>query len=296
MKLAGDNLEEYKGNADEYFAKPPKQRAAIIFCGPLVNYIFGILCFWLIFFVGYPTLTTKVGGLIEGFGAKDAGMQVGDKIVAVDDKKVDSWEDLQNIIQKQKTASIVRLSIIRDNKEYTAEVTIKEKQLDGILGQKRNVGLIGINPADEIIKVRHSFLQSFLLGIDKTWDLTIMTYKAIWRMITGKLPLRESVTGPLGIFYITSKVASLGIIAILHLVAVLNISLAIFNLLPLPVLDGGHIILLGIERVTGRPLGLKAERIITQIGFSLIIALAIFVTYNDLVRFYGDKISKWFIK
>ena len=294
VKLAGDNPEEYRGNSDEYLSRPPKQRAAIVFFGPLLNYILGFLCFWLIFFLGYPTLTTKVGGLIDGLGAKDAGVQIGDKIVAVDGKRVDFWEEIQNIIQAKKTGSTVTLSILRDNKEYRIGVKIKERELDTPLGQKRSIGLIGITPQDEIVIVRHGFLQSFVLGIGKTLELTVMTYKAIWRMLTGKLALRESVTGPLGIFYITSKAASLGIIAVLHLIAALSVSLAIFNLLPLPILDGGHILFLAIEKVRGKAFSIKTERIITQIGLSLIVSLAIIVTYNDLIRFFGDKISKWF--
>jgi regulator of sigma E protease len=295
VKLAGDSLEEFKNNPDEYLSKKPSQRAQIIFCGPLLNYILGFLCFWLIFFVGYPTLTTKVGGLIDGFGAKDAGIKVGDKIIAVDGKKVDFWEDLQMAIQAKKAATRVLLSVLRDNKEYAIEVKIKEKQLDDALGQKRNVGLIGITPKDEIVKVKHGFLKSFVLGINKTLDLTVMTYKALWRMLTGKLSIRESITGPLGIFYITSKAANLGIVALLHLVAVLSVSLCIFNLLPLPVLDGGHIVLLAIEKIRGRQLGIRAERVITQVGFTLIVSLAIFATYNDMLRLFGDKLSK-FIK
>jgi regulator of sigma E protease len=127
-------------------------------------------------------------------------------------------------------------------------------------------------------------------------ELTALTYKALWRMITGKLLLRESVTGPLGLFYITSKVASLGIIAVLHLIAVLSINLAIFNLFPLPVLDGGHIFFLIMEKIRGKTLSLKAERIMTQVGFTLIITLVILVTYNDISRFFGDKILKLFGK
>ncbi len=295
VKLAGDSVEEFKNNTDEYLSKTPSQRARIIFFGPLLNYVLGFLCFWLIFFIGYPTLTTKVGGLIEGFGAKEAGLQVGDKIIAVDGKRVNFWEDLQVAIQSKKAAAKVTLSVLRDSKEYNLDVKIKEKNLDDALGQKHNVGLIGITPKDEIVKVRHGFLKSFVLGINKTLDLTIMTYKALWRMVTGKLSMRESITGPLGIFYITSKAASIGMVALLHLVAVLSVSLAIFNLLPLPVLDGGHIVLLAIEKIRGKQLGIKAEHIVTQIGFTLIVSLAIFATYNDMVRLFGDKISK-FIK
>ncbi len=295
VKLAGDSVEEFKNNTDEYLSKTPSQRARIIFFGPLLNYVLGFLCFWLIFFIGYPTLTTKVGGLIEGFGAKEAGLQVGDKIIAVDGKRVNFWEDLQVAIQSKKAAAKVTLLVLRDSKEYNLDVKIKEKNLDDALGQKHNVGLIGITPKDEIVKVRHGFLKSFVLGINKTLDLTIMTYKALWRMVTGKLSMRESITGPLGIFYITSKAASIGMVALLHLVAVLSVSLAIFNLLPLPVLDGGHIVLLAIEKIRGKQLGIKAEHIVTQIGFTLIVSLALFATYNDMVRLFGDKISK-FIK
>ncbi len=293
VKMAGDSREEFKNNPDEYLSKKPSQRAQIIFFGPLLNYVLGFLCFWLIFFVGYPALTTKVGGLIDGFGAKDAGIQVGDKIIAVDGKKVGFWEDLQMAIQAKKAATNVVLVVLRDNKEYAIDVKIKEKRLDDALGQRRNVGLIGITPKDEIVKVRHGLLKSFVLSINKTLDLTVMTYKALWRMITGKLSMRESITGPLGIFYITSKAASVGILALLHLVAVLSVSLCIFNLLPLPVLDGGHLVLLAIEKIRGRQLGIKAERVITQIGFTLIVSLAIFATYNDLLRIFGDKLSKF---
>lgn len=292
VKLAGDNLAEYKNQPDEYLSKPAIQRAKIIFCGPLLNYVLGFACFWLIFFAGYPTLTTKVGGLIEGFGAKEAGIQAGDKIVAIDGKKVVYWEDLQKEIQDKKALPKVTLLVLRNNKEYAFEVTIREKKLEDALGQKRSVGLIGITPADEVINIRHGFLRAFILAANRTMDLTLLTYKAIWGMVTGKLSMRESVTGPVGIFYITSAAAKIGIIAVLHLLAVLSVSLGIFNLLPLPVLDGGHIVLLAIEKIRGRQLGLKAERIITQVGLTLIISLALFATYNDFLRFFGDKLSQ----
>jgi regulator of sigma E protease len=294
VKLAGDTLEGYTGKKDEYYAKPPGARFNIIFFGPLLNYILGFLFFWMIFFIGYPTLTTRVGGLIDGFGAKDVGLQVGDKIVAVDGKRVDYWEDLQGIIYTKKAATKVNLSVLRDNKEFSVDVALKEKELTDQLGQKRNIGLLGITPSGEALEIKHGFFASFVLGAKKTWGLTIMTYKGLWMMVTGKLSVRESITGPLGIFYITSKAAKLGIIAVLHLIAVLSISLAIFNLLPFPVLDGGHILLLGIEKLRKKTLSIKAEDIITRAGLSIIVLLAVLVTFNDIVRLFGDKITKFF--
>jgi len=295
VELAGDNMEAYKGGKDEYLSQPLSKRFQIIFAGPFLNYIMGFLCFWLIFFAGYPSLTTKVGGLLDGYGAQEAGLRVGDRIIAIDDKQVQYWEDLQALVQAKKDAASVRLRIIRDNKETDLTVIVKNKEVADISGTRRNVGLLGITPYDEIVQVKHGIGESFILSVKKVFDLTVITYKALWGMITGRLPLRESITGPLGMFYITSKVAKLGIIAILHFIAVLSVNLAIFNLLPLPVLDGGHIILLGVEKIRGRHLGIKAEEIITRIGLSLIITLAVLVTFNDIFRL-SDKIMRFFGK
>ncbi len=294
VKLAGDNLQEYKGNPGDYLSKPPRARAAIIFFGPFLNYLLGFLCFWMIFFVGYPTLTTKVGGLIDGYGAQSAGIIAGDKIIAVDGKRVLYWDEVQKYIQAKNDASVIRLSILRNDQEFDIDVNIKAKQVNDILGQKHNVGLVGIRPAPDVVILRHGFWKSFSLGLNKTWELTELTYKALWRMLTGRLSFKESVTGPLGIFYITSEAAHIGFIAVAHLLAVLSISLAIFNLLPLPVLDGGHILLLAIEKIRGRALSLKAEQIVSNVGFTLIICLAVFATYNDIMRLFGDKISGFF--
>lgn len=293
VKLAGDSLEEYKGKPDEYLNKPPMQRAAIVFCGPLLNYVLGFFFFWLVFFAGYPTLTSTVGALVDGMGAQAAGVQAGDKIISVDGKKVSLWEDIQDSIYDKKAGDIVSITVERTGKELNFDINIKEKEFNDILGKKKSIGLIGIEPkSDELVKVRHGFFESLLLGAEKTWLLTKLTYQSLWWMISGKLSLKESVTGPLGILLITSNVASQGIIAVLNFIALLSISLGIFNLLPLPVLDGGHILFLMIEKLRGKNFGLKTERIITRLGISLLILLALVVTYNDILRF-GSKIFGW---
>jgi regulator of sigma E protease len=292
VKMAGDSQSEYKGKPDEYLAKGIGKRFQIIFFGPFLNYMLGFLFFWCILFVGYPSLTTKVGGLIDGYGAKDAGLAIGDKIIVIDGKKVDLWDDLQRQIQKRKSKGSVELAVLRDNKELKFKVLIKDKILGDQLGEKRALGIIGISPFDEVIEVRHGFLESAYLGFNKTIDLTVMTYRGLWMLVSGRMSMRDSMTGPLGIFYITAKTAKLGLVAVMHLIAVLSVSLAIFNLLPLPILDGGHIFLLGLEKLRKKALGIKAEGVINNVGFSLMITLALLVTYNDILRLYGDKISK----
>jgi regulator of sigma E protease len=295
VKLAGDNLEEYKGKKDEYFYKAPGERFQIIFAGPFLNYVLGFLIFWLIFVLGYPTLTTKVGDVLDGYGAKEAGIVAGDKIISVDGVKVNYWEDMQKLVAKRQAADKVKLTVKRNEQVMTLEVKIKAKEVSDQLGSRRSVGLIGITPDEEVVQVKHGVFSSLILSVKQVWNITLMTYKGLWFLITGKISMRDSVTGPLGIFLITSKAANLGLIALLHLVAVLSISLGLFNLLPLPVLDGGHIVLLGIEKIRKKALSLKAEEIITKIGLSMIITLAVFVTYNDILRIFGDKLTK-FIK
>ncbi|MFH1191523.1 MAG: RIP metalloprotease RseP [Candidatus Omnitrophota bacterium] len=292
IKMAGDSQSECQGKAYEYFSKSPGKRFQIIFLGPLLNYFLGFLFFWFIFFVGYPSLTSKVGGLIDGYGAKEAGLQVADKILTVDGKKIDIWEDLQQAIGERKIKSAVILEVLRDNQEIKIIVPIRDKILNDQLGEKRVLGIIGISPFDEIIEVRHGFFESAYLGFKKTIDLTVMTYTGLWRLACGKMSMRDSMTGPLGIFFITSKAAKLGFIALMHLIAVLSVSLAIFNLLPLPILDGGHLFFLGLEKLRKKALGARAEEVINNVGFSLLITLALFVTYNDILRLYGEKISK----
>jgi len=296
VKMAGDSQTGYKGLDYEYFSKAPGKRFQIILFGPLFNYFLGFLFFWLIFFIGYPSLTSKVGGLIDGYGAKEVGLEIGDKIISVEGKKVDFWEDLQRKIQENKAKSSIKILVLRNSRELTFNVPLKTKVFDDQFGKKRASGIIGISPFDEIVEVKHGFLKSAYLSVKETINLTVMTYQGLWGLISGKMSMRESMTGPLGIFFITSKAAKLGLIAVMHLIAVLSVSLAIFNLLPLPILDGGHLFLLGLEKLRKKALGVKAEEIINNIGFTLMITLALFVTYNDILRLYGDKISKFITK
>jgi regulator of sigma E protease len=295
VKLAGDSLAEFKGNSDEYLAKTPGERARIVFFGPLFNYILGFLCFWSILLI-YPTpmLTNKVGGLIDGLGAKEAGIQTGDVIVSIDNKKIAYWEDIQDVIQTKPSNSTVDITVLRKKLTYNIKVKIKEHSPQDLLGQAVKVGMIGIKPSDKPVMLKLTFTQSLQRAAVKTWNLTILTYKAFWLMVTGKLSLRDSLAGPLGFYYITSKYAREGILAIIHLLGVLSLNLCIFNLLPIPVLDGGHIVLLGIEKLRNKPLSLRADNIISRVGFSLLITLAIIATSIDLMRLVGDKVFfKW---
>jgi len=292
VKMAGDVAEEFKGNKDEYYAQPVFKRALIVFCGPLMNYITGILCFILVFWIGYPSFSGKVGQVLDGYGAKEAGIAVGDVIVSIDGQKTPYWEDIQRMMRLKQSAKSVRVAVARGGSELLLDVQVGRRPAD--LSAGKAAAFLGVSPSEETTVLKRGFIESVRQGFLRSAELTVFTYKAFWWMITGKLSLRDSVTGPVGIFVITSKAVSAGVSAVLSLAAVLSLSLAIFNLLPFPVLDGGHLAFLLLEKFRGRPLSNRAEGIVGNIGMYTLIVMAVFVTYNDILRFFGDRIRHIF--
>ncbi|HQP92099.1 MAG TPA: RIP metalloprotease RseP [Candidatus Omnitrophota bacterium] len=289
IKMAGDSREDFSGKSCEFFSKGPGVRSRIIFAGPFFNYLLAFFCIWMVYYLGLPKLSSRIGGLMPGLPAQVAGLKENDEVFEVDGKKVAFWEDLTKSIHK-KTGETVELKVLRDNKELTFKVVPQSKEVDTIWGKKVEVGLIGIKPSDEIIKVRYSFFDALVKGTKNLVQMTVMTIIAIFNIITGTMSFKESVTGPLGIFFITTNAAKLGISAVLHVIGILSMSLAVFNLLPLPVLDGGHIFFAGLEKIRKKPISPKVEETVNNIGMSFLIILAVFIFFNDLIRYgYWDK-------
>ena len=151
----------------------------------------------------------------------------------------------------------IRIHSLKENR--IAEPRFYTSEVKDILGKTTKIALLGIAPSQKIENVRYGFFQSFGMGFRKLIDLTVITYKALWSIVTGSVSIKESMTGPIGIFIITGKAAQMGLIYLVHLMGLLSASLAIFNLLPLPVLDGGHIMFLFVEKLRGKPLSLKTQ-------------------------------------
>ena len=164
-----------------------------------------------------------------------------------------------------------------------------------IFGQEKKLRLIGIQPAEEIVELKYGLGESFVKAWQKLAEITTMTYKSIYFMITGSLSAKDSLTGPIGIFGIVKVAAESGLSHFLFIMGVVSASLAIFNLLPIIPLDGGHLFLLAVEKIRGEPLPEKVDEVIGKIGFGLFILLALFVFYVDFARFgLIDKIMSIF--
>lgn len=286
VKMAGDEPACARGEDDEFLSKSVSQRFNVIIFGPLLNYLLGFLLFWFIFFVGSPTATNKVGAVLKGYPAEAVKIQPGDRIISVDAKPTKYWEELTDIIHNKKEGDLTLL-VQRPSLNAPLEIKIAPRRriIKDIFGKKAVISLIGVAPSDEIVKVKYGFFNSFLKAAGQIYKLTTLTFKSLFFMIAGKMSVKESVTGPIGIFIITSKAAQLGLIYLLHMMAVLSVSLAIFNVLPLPVLDGGHILFLLIEKIKGKPLSVKFQEKASQLGLGLLIALMLLVFYMDFIRF-----------
>ncbi len=286
VKMAGeDPREKLLGQPWEYLAQPVGRRLAIVGAGPISNYLLAFLIFTLVFFAwGNPSKTTQIGGLLEEFPAQVHGLKQGDWIMAIDDEPVETWEQMAEVIHKKHEGSIV-LKVRRDRQEFSMTITPKVEAAKDVTGKETKFGIIGITP---VIR-KYAPLKALISAGDSLLTLTGLTYKGIFMLVTGRVDFRRSLIGPLGIIAITGQMAKLGPVNLLHFMAMLSMALAIFNFLPIPILDGGNIIFLALERLRRRPLSVNVQESIQQVTFILLIVLILFVSYNDIIKYWLRK-------
>jgi len=289
VKLVGDNPLECKGAPEEFFSKSIFKRFLIIAGGPVTNYIFAFLIFTAIFIIGVPTRTTIVGKLLPDYPAAASGIREGDRIFEIEGKKVEYWDDLVAIVRKDVAGEPLRFKIERQGKVLGLDIAPKVIKTKNIFKQETRIGMIGIAPREEIVFVKHNLFEAVYLGGERIITLSSLTCKGLWLLVTGGLPVRESVTGPIGIAFLIGKAAKSGVLHLLVLMAHINVALAIFNLLPFPILDGGHIAFLAIEKLRGKPVSPKTQEIVGQVALYALIAFALFVSWNDVTKLLSFK-------
>lgn len=284
VKLLGDDRSECKGVKGEFYSASPWRRSLVVLNGPLVNFLFAYICFVFVFMLGYPDFSTKIGGLIDGFPAQEAGLQIGDTVMSVNSVDVGNWTELQKSIGDS-TEDQVEVQYMRDDVVATVMVDLKGKEEENIFGQMVKRRLMGVSQSEELISIKVGFFESFGKAFQKEVEIITMTYKSLFYMITGSMNAKESVTGPVGIFYIVKSAAEMGLNHLLLILGVISASLAIFNLLPIIPLDGGHILMFALEKLRGKELSPKVDEFMARLGFGFIMCLALFVFYSDFARF-----------
>ena len=286
VKMAGENPDEEKEKWEpfEFLGKPAWQRGLIIVAGPVMNLLLAVVLFWgVVFFSGKEVVhyeKTTIGIVGKGTPAEKAGLKSGDQVISVNGIEVKNFNDMAQIIYKEVEKPII-LKWKRGNEVYEAQVTTIKEKVQDENGNTKEVGKIGVSP--EFIIVRLNIFQAFIEGIGITVFITVESVKFLVGLFTGAASLKM-VGGPIFIARTAGETAKLGLASFFSFIALLSVNLSIINILPIPVLDGGHILFLGLEKLRGKPLSLKQRAIIHQIGLAFLLALIIYVSYNDILR------------
>jgi regulator of sigma E protease len=264
------------------------RRFFIVLAGPGFNFLFAVLALFLVFaFAGIPYPTTEIGGVTENSPAAKAGLQKGDKILAVDGKPVQRWEELSPKIKK-KGGHPVTLEVKRGGKVFQVTVTPQRQEVTDLFGGKVSAVLIGIRASEEYGVDRVGPLRAFTEGVGYSLDIARVTLQSIYKLLAREVPLK-TLGGPIFIAQIAGKQAEAGVTFLIHFMAVLSVNLAMLNLLPIPILDGGHLFFFLWEGIRGKPVAVKHREMAQALGLMLILAMMALVFYQDIVRLLAPK-------
>lgn len=266
---------------DSFSAKKIWQRAWVVVAGPLANLVFGFLVLVVVMLTGEHRLKPQVGQLLPDMPAA-AVLQPGDEIITFNGTPVADWDELQQDISDNGNKPVT-LTGQRGGQPFSITLTPQIKTFTDLLGDTHTVGRIGIAPSFNTFVVYHPPLQAVSRAAQRTWEITSLTVESLYKLVIGAVSA-DNLTGPLGIANLTGQTAASGLFALLMFMVVISINLCIVNLFPLPILDGGHLVLLAYEKIRGRPVGDEAQMWLFRFGFVCIIALACFATLNDVKR------------
>lgn len=284
VKMAGmidESLdrEGIKGEPWEFQSKPLSHKLAALFGGPLMNYLLPIIIFTaLVLAHGIGEVrSSRIGEVVPDYPASKAGIVVGDKILSIDGQEITTWDQMTEIIHNRPDQE---LNVVWEHEGETHHAAIHTRlEKAPIGGEIKEIGIIGISP--ELTMRRVGLFSAIRYGVDRTIYLTELVFVSVRMLITGKESLR-SIGGPVVIAKLAGESARSGFANLLAFMAFLSINLAILNILPIPALDGGHILVLLIEGILRRQLPVKTRILVQQIGMAILLALMIIVVFNDV--------------
>jgi regulator of sigma E protease len=291
VKLMGENPGEEvppEMIPKSFSHRPVPQRFAIVAAGPLFNLLFAVVALSLVFtFTGIPYFNTEIGGVQPESPAQEAGLQKGDVILRIDDQAVHRWEDLSRVIRASGDKTLL-ITFRRGNEEKQVSLKPKTMETSNIFGEIVSATLIGVSAPDKYEIEKIGPLSAWWHGLTYTYRILEVTIVSFGKLITQKVPL-NSLGGPIMIAQVAGKQVQQGISQLIHFMAVLSINLAILNVLPIPMLDGGHLLFFIVEGVRGKPVPVKYREIAQAIGLTALLTLMFFVFYQDILRLMGSQ-------
>ena len=268
---------------DSFPSKSVWQRMAIVAAGPLANFVFAIVALAILFaVVGRPFTPAEVGTVQADSPAAAAGLLPGDRITAVDGEPIASFEELQSVVFASEGRPL-RVSVEREGQPLDLMVTPTVQGDTDRFGTQRQVWRIGVSRPGVEYRRSSPFLALFEATAE-TGRMIGGTLHALGEMVIGKRGTQE-LGGPLRIAQMSGQIAQDGFVPALWFTAVLSINLGLINLFPIPMLDGGHLAMYGIEAARGRPLNERSQEIAFRFGLAMVLSLMVFATWNDVVQF-----------
>jgi len=271
---------------DSFQFQPVGSRALVVAAGPVANFVLAIAIFAGIFMtVGKQTTSARVDTVQAGSAAQAAGFKPGDLVLMINGEKIESFSDMQRIVSISAGASLT-VEVERDKAQVTLKAVPQLKEIKDNFGNVHRLGVLGISrsmaPGD-IKTERAPPLRAIVMGAQETWFVVDRTMSYISGVFTGR-EAADQLGGPIRIAQVSGQVATAGFAPLIHLTAVLSVSIGLLNLFPIPLLDGGHLLFYAIETIRGRPLSERAQELGFRIGLAIVLMLMIFATFNDILH------------
>uniref|UniRef100_UPI0025CD8551 RIP metalloprotease RseP n=1 Tax=uncultured Mailhella sp. TaxID=1981031 RepID=UPI0025CD8551 len=261
------------------------QRLIIAFAGPFMNLVIAWIIYWgLTLSTGLAIPLPQAGAIVQNSAAMQAGMLPGDIITAIDGVKIDRWSQVPETVGASGGRTL-KVDVLRNGEPLTFDMTPTRSERANIFGEKEIAWLIGVQASGAVRYEPKNFLESAALGLRQTWNMIDVTLTGVKKMITGSVSA-DSVGGPILIAQMLGQQAEAGIVPLLLLTALISVNLGLLNLFPIPVLDGGAILFCIVEIIVRRPVPEKVQEWSMRVGASLLIALMIFATFNDVMRWF----------
>src|SRR5271156_4298060 len=269
-----------------FFFQPVYKRAAIVVAGPMANFLLAVVIFGAIFMLyGKQTMNARVDSVQADSAAAAAGFQPGDVVISIDGRAIDNFADMQRIVSES-AGEPLQVAVERNRARLDLNATPALKEIKDNLGYVHRIGILGISRsmAEEDLKYQPvSPLQAVGLAVQETWNVVDQTLRYLGGIIMGQKSA-DQLSGPIGIARVIGQAATISFAFVLHIAAVISVSIGLLNLFPIPLLDGGHLLFYSIEAMRGRPLSERAQEVGFRIGLAIVVMLMIFATFNDIVH------------
>ena len=269
-----------------FFHQNVARRAAIVAAGPIANFILAIVIFAGIFmFYGKQTTTPRVDTIAPDSAAAAAGFQPGDLVLAINGRRIETFSDMQRLVSGA-AGETLQVTVERNGQRAVLKATPTLREVKDNFGNVHRIGVLGISRSmapDDLRLERVEPLKALWLGVEETWFVVDRTLAYIGGVVVGR-EAADQLGGPIRIAQVSGQVASAGFVALMHLTAVLSVSIGLLNLFPVPLLDGGHLLFYAIEALRGRPLSDRAQEVGFRIGLAIVVMLMIFATFNDIIH------------